>query len=56
MDNGEKQAIDTMVYRTSEIERITELAIKAASLLTEEYAQSTKPMFSKPQSFGVKLL
>ena len=32
LDNGEKLAIDTMVYRTSEIERITELAIKAASL------------------------
>ena len=32
LENGEKQAIDTMVYRTSEIERITELAIKAASL------------------------
>jgi 3-isopropylmalate dehydrogenase len=32
LENGEKQAIDTMVYRTSEIERITELAIKAAEL------------------------
>ena len=32
LENGEKQAIDTMVYRTSEIERITELAVKAASL------------------------
>jgi 3-isopropylmalate dehydrogenase len=32
LENGEKQAIDTMVYRTSEIERITELAITAASL------------------------
>ena len=32
LDNGEKLAIDTMVYRTSEIERITKLAIKAASL------------------------
>lgn len=32
LENGEKLAIDTMVYRTSEIERITELAIKAASL------------------------
>ena len=32
LDNGEKLAIDTMVYRTSEIERITELAVKAASL------------------------
>ena len=32
LENGEKQAIDTMIYRTSEIERITELAIKAASL------------------------
>ncbi len=32
LENGEKEAIDTMVYRTSEIERITELAIKAAEL------------------------
>ena len=32
LENGEKQAIDTMVYRTSEIEGITELAIKAATL------------------------
>ena len=32
LDNGEKLAIDTMVYRTSEIERITEIAVKAASL------------------------
>ena len=32
LENGEKLAIDTMVYRTSEIQRITELAIKAASL------------------------
>jgi len=32
LENGEKQAVDTMIYRTSEIERITELAIKAAEL------------------------
>jgi 3-isopropylmalate dehydrogenase len=32
LENGEKLAIDTMVYRTSEIERITEIAVKAASL------------------------
>jgi 3-isopropylmalate dehydrogenase len=32
LDNGEKLAIDTMVYRTSEIERITEIAVKAASM------------------------
>lgn len=32
MENGEEKAIDTMVYKTSEIERITEIAIKAASL------------------------
>jgi 3-isopropylmalate dehydrogenase len=32
IDNGEEQAIDTMVYKTSEIERITEIAVKAASL------------------------
>jgi len=32
MENGEEKAIDTMVYKTSEIERITEIATKAASL------------------------
>ena len=32
MENGEEKAIDTMVYKTSEIERITEIAIKAVSL------------------------
>ena len=32
LDNGEKQAVDTMVYRTGEIERITELAVNAAAL------------------------
>ncbi len=30
LDNGEKEAIDTMVYRTSEIERIAEVAIRTA--------------------------
>ncbi len=30
--NGEELAIDTMVYRTGEIERIVEIAVKAASL------------------------
>jgi 3-isopropylmalate dehydrogenase len=32
IENGEEQALDTMVYKTSEIERITEVAVKAASL------------------------
>lgn len=32
MENGEEEALDTMVYKTSEIERITEIAVKAASL------------------------
>src|SRR5210317_1830027 len=32
LENGEEQSIDTMVYKTSEIERITEIAVKAASL------------------------
>ena len=30
--NGEERSIDTMIYKTSEIERITEIAVKAASL------------------------
>ncbi len=30
--NGEERSIDTMIYKTSEIERITEIAFKAASL------------------------
>lgn len=32
LHDGQKEAIDTMVYRTSEIERITEIAVKAAAL------------------------
>ena len=32
LENGEKEAIDTMVYRSGEIERITDIAIRAASL------------------------
>ncbi len=32
LEDGQKEAVDTMVYRTDEIERITEVAIKAASL------------------------
>ena len=32
LDNGEEEAVDTMVYRSSEIERVTEVAITAAKL------------------------
>ena len=32
LENGEEEAIDTMIYKTSEIERIIEVAVKAASL------------------------
>jgi 3-isopropylmalate dehydrogenase len=32
LESGEQEAIDTMVYRSSEIERITEVAITAAKL------------------------
>jgi 3-isopropylmalate dehydrogenase len=32
LEDGQKEAIDTMIYRTTEIERITEVAVKAASL------------------------
>ena len=32
LEDGQKEAIDTMVYRTSEIERIAEVAVKAAAL------------------------
>jgi 3-isopropylmalate dehydrogenase len=32
LEDGQEEAIDTMVYRTSEIERITEVAITAAKL------------------------
>ena len=31
-EDGEEIALDTMIYKTSEIERITEIAIRAASL------------------------
>ncbi len=32
LDNGEEEAVDTMVYRSSEIERVTDVAITAAKL------------------------
>jgi 3-isopropylmalate dehydrogenase len=32
LEDDQKEAIDTMIYRTSEIERITEVAVKAAAL------------------------
>jgi 3-isopropylmalate dehydrogenase len=32
LENGERQAIDTMIYRSGEIERITDIAVRAASL------------------------
>jgi len=32
LEDGQEEAIDTMVYRTSEIERVTEVAITAAKL------------------------
>ena len=32
IENGEEQALDTMIYKTSEIKRITEIAVKAAAL------------------------
>jgi len=32
LENGEEEALDTMIYKTGEIERITEIAVKAASL------------------------
>ena len=44
MENGEELSIDTMVYKTSEIERITEIAVKAASW-AKRFAQWTRPMF-----------
>ncbi len=32
LEDGQKEAVDTMIYRTGEIERITEVAVKAATL------------------------
>jgi len=32
LENGEKEALDTMIYQTGEIRRITEVAVKAAAL------------------------
>ena len=32
LEDGQKEAIDTMVYRTGEIKRITEVAVRAAAL------------------------
>ena len=45
LENGEEQAIDTMVYKTSEIERIAQVAIDTARARgAVESVQSTKRM------------
>ena len=54
LENGEEQAIDTMVYKTSEIERIAQVAIDTAKARGGSAALSTRPMCSKPQSCGVR--
>ena len=42
IENGEELALDTMIYKTSEIERITEIAIKAASLRNKKICSVDK--------------
>ena len=42
LDDGQKEAIDTMVYRTGEIERITEVAVKAAALRNQRICSVDK--------------
>lgn len=42
IENGEEQALDTMIYKTSEIERITEIAVKAASLRNKKICSVDK--------------
>jgi len=42
LEDGQKEAIDTMIYRTGEIKRITEVAIKAASLRSKRICSVDK--------------
>ena len=42
IENGEELALDTMIYKTSEIERITEIAVKAASLRNKKICSVDK--------------
>jgi len=42
LDNGEKEAIDTMVYKTGEIKRITEVAVQAARLRSKSICSVDK--------------
>ena len=54
LDNGELEAIDTMVYRSGEIERIIEIAVRAASLRGGKSVRWTRRAYSKPPFFGEK--
>jgi len=42
LPDGQVEAIDTMIYRTGEIERITEVAVKAASLRNKKLCSVDK--------------
>jgi 3-isopropylmalate dehydrogenase len=52
--DGDLQAVDTMVYRRSEIERITETAIATARRARSGSARSTRPTSSRPPSSGAR--
>ena len=54
LDNGELEAIDTMVYRSGEIERIIEIAVRAAAFRGGKSVRWTRQMYSKPPFFGEK--
>jgi hypothetical protein len=55
LPDGDVQAVDTMVYRKSEIERITaRSAITAARAGRRSSAPWTRPMCSKPPSSGAR--
>ena len=47
----EEEAIDTMVYKRGEIERITEIAVRAAALRTVEFAPLIRQMYWKLSFF-----
>lgn len=42
LDNGEEQAVDTMIYKTSEIERISRVAVNAAVLRNKKICSVDK--------------
>ena len=54
LPGGDVQAVDTMIYRRSEIERITATAIATARARKGSSARSTRPTSWRPPSCGAR--